>query len=272
MLLSIIIVNYNTGALTKALVESIISDASAGVQAGTTEVVVVDNDSQDESVAFLRSDFPEITVIDNRMNVGLAAGVNRGIKEARGKYYLVMNPDMIALPGSIQKLTQFMETHDDVGMAGGKLLSPNGNVQYSCYRFYRPTTIVYRRTWLGKTRRGRAELSRFLMKDFDRSSVRDVDWLMAACLMVRAKAVEQVGGMDEQFFLYFEDVDWCRRFWQAGWRVTYVPNAPFSHYHQRSSARGSLLADALSRLTRQHIKSAIKYFGKYRSVPLPQHT
>lgn len=265
MKLSIIIVNYNTGALTKALVESLLADNLAA----QTEIIVVDNDSKDESVSFLRADFPEITVIDNQQNVGLAAGVNRAIKEAKGEYYLILNPDMIALPGSVKILVDFMNKHPDVGMAGGKLISPNGKLQYSCYRFYRPMTIVYRRTSLGKTKRGKREIARFLMKDFDHATERDVDWLMGACLIVRAKAVEEVGGMDELYFLYFEDVDWCRRMWEKGWRVVYVPQAVFSHFHQRSSEGSALLGLLSNRATREHIKSALKYFWKFRKRQLP---
>lgn len=265
MKLSIIIVNYKTAPLTKALVESLLAQP---LPAGT-EIIVVDNNSGDDSVAFLRSDFPEITVIDNERNVGLAAGVNRGIEAGRGQYYLILNPDMIALPGSIESLVKFMDENPTVGMAGGKLISPNGKLQYSCYRFYTPKTIFYRRTSLGKTMKGREDTARFLMKDYDHKDVKDVDWLMGACLIVRKQVVKQIGGMDERYFLYFEDVDWCRRVWEANWRVTYVPQAQFSHFHQRSSEGGSLLRIFTNRPTREHIKSAIKYFWKFRFKNLP---
>ena len=93
---------------------------------------------------------------------------------------------------------------------------------------------------------------------------------MGACLMVRAKVVDQIGGMDEQFFLYFEDVDWCRRVWGAGWRVTYLPEAKFSHYHQRSSEKSGALIFLTNWIVREHIKSAIKYFWKYRKKQSPR--
>jgi GT2 family glycosyltransferase len=268
MQLSIIIVNYNTGALTKALLESMLSTGLPD----ETEIIVVDNDSRDDSVPLLRSDFPEITVIANQANLGLAAGVNMGMRQAQGKYYLILNPDMIVLPHALQNLLAYMEEHPSVGMAGGKLIFPNGKIQYSCYRFYRPMTIIYRRTWLGRTRRGQAETARFLMKEYDHLAPREVEWLMGACLMVRADAVKEVGGMDERFFLYFEDVDWCRRFWLAGWRVVYVPSAVFSHYHQRSSKRGSWLGLLFNPIAQQHVLSAIKYFLKYRNAPTPSPT
>lgn len=247
--------------LTRALVESILHDDSLPQN---TEIIVVDNNSGDDSVYLLRSDFPEITVIDTNENLGLAAGVNIGIAHATGDYYLVLNPDMVALPGSVHALMEFMDKNPDVGIAGGKLISPNGKLQYSCYRFYTPMTIVYRRTFLGKTSAGKAATRSFLMKDFDHADVRDVDWLMGACLIVRKKALQEVGGMDERFFLYFEDVDWCRRMWEKRWRVTYFPTAVFSHFHQRSSERGALLGIFFNRPTREHIKSAFKYFWKFR--------
>ncbi|MDP3997168.1 MAG: glycosyltransferase family 2 protein [Candidatus Andersenbacteria bacterium] len=263
--LSIIIVNYNTGALTHSCVESLLADK---LPAGT-EIIVVDNASSDESVSFLRSDFPEIRVIVNHKNKGLAYGVNRGIAAANGKYYLFLNPDIIALPGGVGTLVDFMDRNQKVGVAGGKLLSPNGKLQYSTFRFYTPRTILSRRTWLGQTKRGQEIEDTFLMKDFDHESVRDVQWLMGSCLMVRAEAVRAVGGMDERFFLYFEDVDWCRRFWETGWRVTYVPQANFSHFHQQSSRQNSLFGIIINWSTREHIWSAIKYFWKYRGKEIP---
>ena len=288
MQLSIIIVNYKTGPLTKVLIESLLSqmDIRNGSlylntspltpllqkeRGNKVEVIVVDNDSGDESVSFLRSDFPEISVIENGKNLGFAGGVNAGIEAAKGEYYLVLNPDMVAVDGSPQALVNYMEDNKDVGMGGGKLLSPNGDLQYSCFRFYRPMTIVYRRTWLGKTSAGQRDLARFEMHDYDRTNAQDVDWLQGSCMIIRARAVEEIGLMDkERFFMYFEDVDWCRRFWEAGWRVTYIPEAEFSHFHQRSSERGSIIASLTNWATREHIKSAIKYFIKYRGKRLPR--
>ncbi len=266
MKLSIIIVNYNTGALTKACVESILAQNLPFKH----EIVVVDNASKDLSVSFLRSDFPDITVIKNQENLGLAAGINVGLKKSRGEYKLILNPDIVVMERAIERMVKLMDEDKEIGMLGGQLISPNGKIQYSCYRFYRPITIVYRRTFLGETKSGRQEIDRFLMKDYDRKSPKRVDWLMGACLMVREKAVQEVGGMDERFFLYFEDVDWCRRFWRAGWKVCYVPEALFSHYHQKSSEKNGLLGLMNSKIVREHIWSAVKYFWKYRHQELPK--
>lgn len=265
MKLSIIIVNYNSGALTHSCLESLVQHWLPAQY----EIIVVDNASKDDSVSFLRSDWPEITVIANTINRGLAAAVNQALARSRGEYVLLLNPDIIALPDAVKTLLNFMEANRDVGIAGGKLLSPNGTLQHSAFRFYRPTTILYRRTWLGSTKWGQAEISRFLMKDFDHQQTRPVEWLMGSCYMLRATALKAVGGMDERFFLYFEDVDWCRRFWANQWQVTYVPQSRWSHFHQRRSRAHQLLGIFINWTTREHIRSAIKYFWKYRGQPTP---
>lgn len=264
--LSVIIVNYNSGALTHACIESL----QLHEDVESTEIIVVDNCSNDDSVAFLRADFPEITVIANKENRGLAAGVNQGIKAARGDYLLLLNPDIIVLDGAVNKLKQYLLNHSSVGVVGGKLLSPNGKLQNSAFRFYKPLTVLYRRTWLGTTAAGKREVDRFLMKDYDHQTARTVGWLMGSCYLLNHKAVDEVGGMDERFFLYFEDVDWCRRFWQKGWQVVYVPEAQFSHFHQRSSQRQHWVGLLTNWTTRAHIRSAIQYFWKYRGQKLPE--
>jgi len=150
-------------------------------------------------------------------------------------------------------------------LIGPQLLNFNGSVQESCFCFYRPLTILYRRTWLGKTKKGKADLDRFLMKDFDRQTTRPVDWLLGAALMVRASALKQIGPMDERFFLYFEDVDWCRRFQADGWGVVYFPEAKMHHYHGRTSKKSGGIRDIFfNKYTWIHLASAVKYFWKYR--------
>ena len=266
MKLSVIIVNYNSGALVAANLEALYREGLPE----KSEIIVVDNNSQDDSVSFLRADFPEITVIANKTNRGLSFGVNQALKVARGEFYLMLNPDIIALPGAVANIIAFMEHNPGVGLAGGKLVSPNGELQHSCYRFYTPMTIMYRRTLLGRTKRGQAAIDNFIMSDFDHTTVKDVDWLMGSCYCLRRRAVEEVGGMDERFFLYFEDVDWCRRFWEHNWRVTYVPQAQFSHFHQQSSRKKPLLGIVMNWTTREHIKSGIKYFSKYHGKLSPR--
>ncbi len=136
-------------------------------------------------------------------------------------------------------------------------------------------TILARRTPLGKLRRFRHIINDFLMLDTDPNSIQAPDWLLGAALLVRTKAMEEVGLMDERFFLYFEDVDWCRRFWHAGYKVVYYPQAVFYHYYERASSRWGILDIAINQKTRWHIASAIKFFLKYRNlgrIPTPHYS
>ncbi|PIT97803.1 MAG: glycosyl transferase family 2 [Candidatus Andersenbacteria bacterium CG10_big_fil_rev_8_21_14_0_10_54_11] len=268
MKLSIIIINYNSGALTRACIASILQQELPF----TVEIIVVDNASADESVSLLRDEFPDITVIANDQNRGFGAGVNQGLTAAHGSYILILNPDIVVLPEALPRMVQYMNVHPDIGVLGAQLIYPNGHLQYSCFRFYTPMTIVYRRTPLGRLRSGRQAVLSFLMQDVDHQNPIDVDWLMGSCLLLRAAAVRKVGGMDERFFMYFEDVDWCRRMWEFGWRVVYFPHAQLSHYHQRSSDHGGLLGVFTNWTVRAHITSALKYFWKYRGKKLPHRT
>jgi len=221
MKLSIIIVNYNSGPLTKACIESVVKRRLGFGY----EIIVVDNDSRDESVSMLRDEFPEIVVVDHGQNGGFGSGVNRGLEEATGDYYLILNPDIIVLPGAIENMLSYMEKHGDIGVLGAKLIYPNGKLQHSSFRFYTPMTIVYRRTWLGSLPIGKKAVDSFLMSDFDHKEPKDVDWLMGSCLMLRAEAVAKVGGMDERFFMYYEETDFLRRALAGGYRLLYVPEA-----------------------------------------------
>ncbi len=178
---------------------------------------------------------------------------------------MILNADLILFKDALWQMIEYLENNPQIGLLGPQLLNFNGSIQDSAYRFYRPLTIIYRRTFLGRTKMGKADLDRFLMKDRDHRVPFDVDWLLGAALMVRRRALEEVGLMDERFFLYFEDVDWCRRYHDAGWRVVYLPAAKMHHYHGRVSKKRNGLGDILfNKYAWIHIASAIKYFLKYK--------
>lgn len=260
MELSIIILNYKTKGLLKQCLK--------GIQLQNLkidhEIIVVDNASKDSSVEMVRESFPEVNLIAASSNRGYAAGMNLGMKEAQGKYYLLMNPDIAVMSQAIESMYHFMTTHPEVALVGPKLINPDGTVQTSCRQFPSIKAILARRTPLGKLPWFRKVLKDFLMLDWDHESSRAVDWMIGACLMARRQAVDQAGLMDERFFLYMEDVDWSKRFWQAGFKVYYLAEAEMVHYHQRLSAAVPGLAGIFSYATRIHISSAIKYFLKYR--------
>ena len=227
------------------------------------EIVVVDNASGDGLGEFLAIKYPDVKFIAASQNDGYAAGNNLGIKAATGRYVLIMNPDITVRPGSIDALVKFMDEHPNVGICGPKLIKPNGRVDESCYRFHRWTTPLYRRTPLGRLPIGLSENSRYIMDDFNRLETREVDWLLGAVLMARRAALDKVGLFDEKYFLYFEDTDLCRRFWQAGYRVVYFTGSTMVHCHERASAQVLWLFGPLNRAAREHIKSCIYYFRKW---------
>lgn len=258
MKLSIIIVNYKTPALLKLCIKSILESSNL-----EPEIIVVDNESQEETQEMMREDFPYVSFVPVKENIGYAKAVNIGLKKSSGQYVFVLNPDIISFKGAIDRMVNFMESNPAVGMLGPQLINFNNTIQDSCYRFITPKIILYRRTFLGHLPFAKKTLAKFLMKDWDHQSTREVEWLLGAALMVRKEALDKVGLMDERFFLYFEDVDWSRRFWQNGYQVIYFPEAKMAHYHRRLSADRKGILGVLNPVTRIHIKSAIKYFFKY---------
>ena len=264
--LSIIILNYKSKGLVKQCVKTITLLAPKV----SYEVIVVDNDSGDGVGAMLVERFPEVQFIASPKNVGFAAGNNLGIRVAKGRYIVIMNPDITVLPGALEGMTAFMDANLDVGIMGPKLVHPDATLDPSCYRFPTYAIPVYRRTPLGRLPVGRRAVSDYLMEDFDHETTRDVDWLLGAVLTVRREALEQVGLLDERFFLYFEDTDWCRRFWAAGHRVVYYAGAKMVHYHERLSAQGPLLLSPFRKSTRIHIASGFKYFSKWKDAPVKE--
>jgi N-acetylglucosaminyl-diphospho-decaprenol L-rhamnosyltransferase len=257
--LSIVILNYKTQRLTRQCIKTIMLYRPAV----DFEIIVVDNNSGDGVEEMLRKHYPEARFVQSGKNLGFAAGNNVGIRAATGRYVMILNPDITVKPGAVEAVIRYMDEHKDVGMVGPRLVKPDGNVDESCYRFPGYMIPVYRRTPLSKLAAGRRALDHYLMADYDRRLTREVDWLLGAVLIVRRSALLEVGLFDERYFLYFEDTDWCRRFWQAGHRVVYFTGAEMVHYHERLSARGSWFTSLFRRSTRIHIGSCLKYFRKW---------
>lgn len=268
MELSIIITSYRNPELLKVCLESIKRNFSGR----DYEIIVTDSQTQEDTAMLMREEYPEIKFFPFRKNVGFQELVKKGIQESQGEFFLILNGDIIVRKDSIEKLLEFIKNHPAAGMVGPKLINFNGTLQYSCSRFYKPLTIVYRRTFLGRLPFAKKHLDWFLMMDYDHASVKEVDWLMGSALLVTRSAVEKVGLMDSRYFMYFEDVDWCRRFWKNGYKVIYYPLASMNHYHGRGSAgKNTIFSIFFNWLTRAHILSAIKYFLKYLGQPLPKH-
>ena len=258
---SIIIVNYRSREKTLACLRSLREENFEGI---SHETIVVDNGSEDESLeSAVREVCPEAIVVASEKNLGMGAGNNLGFQRASGEFLLILNPDTLVRRGTVGVLFQFLRDREDVGIAGPKLLNPDGSLQYSCLRFPKFWTPILRRTFLGRF--AAPHLARYLMADFDHENTRDVDWMIGSCLMIRADFFRKAGGFDERFFMYFEDTDLCRRAWRAGYRVVYFPEAVVTHDHARGSARERwYVAPFTSRLAREHIRSWMQYFLKWR--------
>ncbi|MDP2683861.1 MAG: glycosyltransferase family 2 protein [bacterium] len=261
--LSIVIVNYNNRGLLRQCLRSLFHNLKT--TSLSYKVIVVDNDSSDGSVDMVREIFPSVRLIPLEKNIGYAKGVNIGIKSIECKYYLILNMDTtIVQDGAIEGMVKFMDDHKSVGLAGPKLINPNGTTQVSSCLFPKFMYPIYRRTFLKKLPRAKQLIHKYLMFDWDHNESIPVDWVLGTGMIVRNEAIKQVGLMDERFFMYFEDVDWCRRFWENQWQVYYMHNIQIVHYHSRGSAKKSGLPSIfLNKLTRVHITSWLKYFIKY---------
>jgi hypothetical protein len=268
MELSIVINSYRNPSLLRLCIESI----RKNIQGTEYEIIVADSATEEETEMMMREDYQKIKFFPFKRNVGLQALVKRGIEESKGKYILLLNADIIVTEKSVEKLLSFIKNDSGIGIAGPKLLNFNGTLQYSYFRFYKPITILYRRLPFKNIPFIKKHLDWFLMKDYNHETTREVDWLMGSALMISRKAFEKVGFMDSRFFMYMEDVDWCRRFWDNGFKVVFYPSSIMHHYHGKGSSRGGFVFSLFfNKLTWVHISSAIKYFVKYWGKPLPKH-
>lgn len=227
-------------------------------------VAVADGEPKENLKQELEALYPGIVYLATEKNVGYPSLVNLGLKNIDwGDYIMVMNGDMIIPAGQMEKMIEYLEQNRDIGVLGPQLLYFSNKPQNSCFRFYHPLTVVFRRTFLGKTSWGKKDLARFQMRDYDRAHSRDVDWIMGSAMFLRRNALEAVGLMDERFFMYFEDVDWCRRFWEKGFRVVFYPNAKLFHYHGKLSKKKGLIDLLFNKYVWIHIISGLRYFLKW---------
>lgn len=264
--LSIVILNYYNKNLAKELLKNLV-ELNLPYQ---HEIIVVDNASYDGLKEIIEEKFPRVKFIQSDQNGGFATGNNIGIKQAQGKYIIVMNPDLAILSDAIVKLYQYMEDNLQVGLAGPRLINADKSIQSSCTEWPDWRLPFYRRTSLGNTKAGQKWLDKYLMKDLDHYQNSDVPALFGACLIIRRDALDKVGLLDERYFMYLEDLDWSRRFWEKGYRVSYVGQAEIIHLHRRQSVARSLIKTLFSKTARHHIISFVKYLLKFRGKELPK--
>lgn len=231
IILTVQIVNWNAREDLRQALRSLFEHAPTF----PFEVLVLDNASQDGSVQIVEKEFPQVRLLVSERNLGFARGHNLLARHARGRYLLLLNPDTVVMRDTLTKLIRFAEAHPEAGIIGPKLLNPDGSLQYSCRRFPNPIAAIFRNTPLGRLFPNNRYTRDYLMLDWDHNSIREVDWVSGAAMLVRREVYQQLGGFDEQFFMYVEDVDLCYRAWQAGWKVLYYPDAIIIHAIGRST-------------------------------------
>jgi len=232
--LSIIIVSWNVREHLERCLGSIYAGPIEGI---TLETWVVDNASRDGSIEMVREIFPQVKVIPNQVNLGFTRANNQAIGESQGRYILLLNPDAQVMAGALEAMVAHMETHPRLAALGPRLLNPDGSVQSSRRRFPTLATGFLESTPLQQWFPHSRTMRRYYLEDRSDDEEQRVDWVTGACIMLRRQALEEVGLLDENFFMYSEELDWCYRAKAVGWEVGYLPNAQVIHYGGRSSAQ-----------------------------------
>ena len=251
--LSICIVSWNVKDLLRKCLSSI-GDAKPDLR---YEVVVVENNSRDESGDMVREEFPSFILVSNRVNRGFASACNQAIRESRGRYILLLNPDTLIQGGSLEEMVRFLDKRPGAGGGGPKLINPDGTLQPSVRMYPTFKSSIGQFTILGDLGLFHRAVDKYLEKGFDYEYPSIVDQPMGAALFFRRDALDAVGLLDESFFLYYEEVDLCLRLFLSGRPLWYNPGAVIVHIGGGSTAK----AGALSRFMMQ--ESQFKYFSKH---------
>ncbi|MBW7885133.1 MAG: glycosyltransferase family 2 protein [Caldilineaceae bacterium] len=234
---SIIIVSWNTRQLLEECLESV-QDELAALGNAAVETFVVDNASDDGSVAMVQARFPWVQRIENRTNIGFARANNQAIAVSSGEYVLLLNPDTRLLPGALATLVSFMEQTPAAGAAGSRLLNADGSLQRSCYRAPTVAREFWRLFHLDKL----YPFAEYPIHSWPAASPRTVDIVQGASMIIRRRALEDAGTLDETYFMYSEEVDLCERIRRAGWEIYWVPGSAVIHYGGQSTRQ---VADAM---------------------------
>ncbi|MEK9628147.1 MAG: glycosyltransferase family 2 protein [Nitrospinota bacterium] len=272
--LSCIIVNYNNSEPLNDCLESIYKT----VRGITFEVIVVDNSENDPGLEGLKTSFPETQFISNSSNVGFSKANNQVAKIAQGDILVFLNPDTVLSEDALASMCRHVQSHPEIGALGPKVVNPDGSLQYSCRRYPTIWTGLFNRySILSRLFPNNRFTSQYLMFDFDHNKIRQVDWLSGCCLMVSKKAFEAVGGFDENYFLFNEDVDLCRMINQAGREVLYFPDATVVHKISTSNSKTSIRVIVQRHLGMMHyfkkhhrqnflVRGAINFFILLRGI------
>ena len=251
--LSIVIVSWNVRDLLQRCLQSLASPESELL----AEIIVVDNASADGSVDMIRSLFPHVQVIANEINKGFTGANNQGLAVSRGRYLLLLNPDTEVVGDALVAMVRHGDEHPQVGALGPQLCYPDGSLQSSRRRFPTMATALVESTIVQGWWPDNRVLRRYYMADTSDEATQLADWLVGACLLVRRQVHDEVGGLDEGFFMYSEELDWCRRIKDSGWEIVYLPSAVVIHHEGKSSEQV---------VAARHIhfqSSKVRYFRKH---------
>lgn len=270
--LSIIIVNWNVRDLLRDCLRSIFTsvgsrmaeDGALYLGGYRAEVWVVDNASSDGSAEMVRAEFPQVNLIESGANLGFSAGNNVALRRCQGRYALLLNPDTRVVHDALTVLLDYAETHPELGVVGPQLRYGDGSLQPSRRRFPTLMTALMESTLFHQWWPRNPWAQRYIMADTPDDLAQEVDWVVGACMLVRREAFEQVGLLDESFFMYSEELDWCRRIAAAGWRVAYLPQAVVLHYEGQSS--GQVVAARHIRFESSKIHYFHKHHGAWQAI------
>jgi len=230
MNLEIIIVNTNQKKYLNNCFTSLFRSTTKKLN-----ITVIDNNSRDKTIQYIEEKYPTVKVISNKKTEGFAHNCNLGIKQSQHKFVMLLNPDTEITSGAVEKLYFFLKKHPKIGICGPKLVFPNGRLQMSCRRFPTWKTVIVRRSPLRNFLINSKENKYHLGYDINHSKTQPVDWLLGACLLIRKEMIEDIGVLDEKYYLYVDDIDYCYRAWKKGWEVWYVPTSIVIHHHLAES-------------------------------------
>jgi N-acetylglucosaminyl-diphospho-decaprenol L-rhamnosyltransferase len=244
---STIVVTYNALPWVERALESVPG----------TELVVVDHGSTDGTLELVRERFPEAVVVEQG-NLGFGAGNNAGMRAASGRWYLLLNSDAWLKPGALEALIAFADEHPDAAVVGPRLLNPDGTLQRSVRGFPTVWRIATEYLFLRKLAPRSRLFNAFYAGGFDHDAAREAEFLMGSVLLVRAEAVEAVGGFDERYFMFSEETDWCYRFCQAGWKVWFFPGAEAVH------VGGATTKQNWGPMFREQVRGHLRFLAEHR--------
>ncbi|HZY10180.1 MAG TPA: glycosyltransferase [Bacteroidota bacterium] len=259
MQLSIIIVNYNV----RVFLENALVSVFKALKGFNGEVIVVDNASEDGSVEMIRQKFSDVKLIVNEKNVGFAAANNRALGVCRGQYVLLLNPDTIVQEDTFRVMIDFLDQHPDVGLSGCKILNPDGTLQLACRRSFPTPWIAFTKiVGLSNIFPRSSIFGKYNLTYLDPNKTYQVDAVSGSFMFTRRSVIDAIGGLDEQFFMYGEDIDWCYRIQQNGWKIYYVYETQIIHFKGESARRSDidevkLFYEAMRVFVRKHLRRGV---------------